>query len=198
VQILLEQVTEEATRNAFPISPEWLAARFPAGREGDVQLGETGELVVEAYRMGEDLHLSGSARGVLSLTCGRCLTRYREPIQEAFRLVLEPAGGRVPADPEAAEALAEDGLCLSDEPEVGWFQGTVIQLDRLAAEVIALGLPVQPVCREDCRGLCPRCGIDRNNESCSCTEVRPESPFAALQGLRDSLAGSGSKRGEGK
>jgi uncharacterized protein len=52
--------------------------------------------------------------------------------------------------------------------------------------MLALAVPVQPLCREDCLGLCPRCGIDRNVERCSCTEARPASPFAVLATLRGS------------
>jgi uncharacterized protein len=98
--------------------------------------------------------------------------------------VLEPAGERVPADPEGAAALAHEGMVLADELESGWFRGPEIQLDRFVGEVLALAVPVQPLCRDDCRGLCPRCGVDRNVESCSCTDARPESPFAVLASLR--------------
>jgi hypothetical protein len=58
-------------------------------------------------------------------------------------------------------------------------------------EVIALLFPVQPLCREDCRGLCPHCGVDRNVETCSCPETRRPSPFEVLRGLR---TGGGDER----
>jgi uncharacterized protein len=98
--------------------------------------------------------------------------------------VLEPAGDRVPADPEGAAALAQEGLYLADELESGWFRGPEILLDRFVGEMLALGVPVQPLCQEDCRGLCPRCGIDRNLEACTCTELKPASPFAVLASLK--------------
>jgi uncharacterized protein len=127
--------------------------------------------------------------GAFDLECGRCLARYRQPLRESFRLVLEPAGTRVPGDPEAAQALARDGLCLGDELETGWYRGAEIQVDSLCLELIALALPVQPLCREDCAGLCPRCGADRNTTPCECAELRPESPFAALASLRGTRGG---------
>ena len=98
--------------------------------------------------------------------------------------MLEPAERAAPAEPEAAEALARDGLALSDQLEAGWFRGPEVELGPFVREVLALGLPVQPLCKEDCRGLCPRCGNDRNREACGCEELKPESPFAALQVLR--------------
>jgi uncharacterized protein len=139
--------------------------------------------------MGADLYLEGSVAGTLELACSRCLGRYRQPVREPFRLVLEPAGDRVPADPEGAAALARDGVFLADELESGWFRGGELDLGPYTLELIALVMPVQPVCREDCRGLCPRCGVDRNQDSCDCAEARPGSPFAVLQRLRDEMTG---------
>jgi uncharacterized protein len=138
--------------------------------------------------MGQDLYLEGSVEGSLELQCGRCLARYRHPLNESFRLVLEPAGIRVPADPEGAKALVRDGLWLGDDLEAGWFRGKEIHLGRVYLEVISLALPVKPLCREDCAGLCPSCGVDLASASCSCGDVTLDSPFAALAGMREKLA----------
>lgn len=169
------------------MTPAWAAERLggdPAHRvEG---LAEDLAFTVRAHRMGADLFLEGELSGTLELVCSRCLTRYRAPIRERFRLVLEPAGDRVPAEPEGATALAQEGLYLTDELEAGWFRGPEIQLDRFVGEMLALGVPVQPLCQEDCRGLCPRCGIDRNVERCACAEEKPASPFAVLASLKSS------------
>ena len=51
--------------------------------------------------------------------------------------------------------------------------------------VICLALPVKPLCREECAGLCPRCGADRNAGACGCPEPEGDSPFAVLKSLRD-------------
>jgi uncharacterized protein len=185
VKILVDRLTATPTVLRFSVSPSWVAARFGADPGHRLEgLGEDVAFEVRAHRMGPDVYLEGEAQGGLELACSRCLTRYRGPIRERFRLVLEPAGERVPADPEGAAALAHEGLYLADELESGWFRGTEIQLDRFVGEVLALAVPVQPLCREDCRGLCPRCGVDKNVESCECSEARPESPFAVLASLR--------------
>jgi uncharacterized protein len=185
VRILLDRLTETPTSLRFTASPQWFAGAIGETARGDE--GLAGDLVVEleARKMGEDVLLEGVVTGELELACGRCLSRYRAPLREPFRLVLEPAGERVPADPEGAAALAADGLALADELEVGWYRGSEIELGRFVVELVALALPVQPLCREGCRGLCPRCGADRNTERCECPEERPPSPFAGLAALRD-------------
>ena len=185
MKILVDRLTDTPTPLRFVVTPSWVAERFGSDRAHRLEgLDEEVVFDVRARRMGPDVYLEGEASGALDLACSRCLTRYRGPIRERFRLVLEPAGDRVPADPEGAASLAHEGLYLADELESGWFRGSEIQLDRFVGEMLALAVPVQPLCREDCRGLCPRCGVDRNLESCGCAEVRPDSPFAVLAKLR--------------
>lgn len=138
---------------------------------------------LRAQKMGDDLYLEGEARGEFECACSRCLARYRHALREPFRIVLEPASGRVPSDPEGADALARTGVFLGDELDTGWYDGPEIDLTQYLQEVVALGLPVQPLCREDCRGLCPHCGVDRNTETCDCRDASSDSPFAVLRGL---------------
>jgi uncharacterized protein len=139
-----------------------------------------------AYRGGgsEEIVLEGMLTAAFELECARCLARYRHPLREPFRFVLEPAGLRTPAEPEAAGALVRDGMCLADEVGLGWYRGSEIQLDSVCLELVSLALPVKPLCREDCAGLCPRCGADRNDAPCGCSEAASKSPFAVLAARR--------------
>jgi uncharacterized protein len=79
-------------------------------------------------------------------------------------------------------------LYVSDELEYGWFAGPELTLDDYFAELVALQVPVQPLCRDDCLGLCPSCGADRNREACACVQTPVNQPFAGLAALRDKLA----------
>jgi uncharacterized protein len=184
MKIQVERLKQTPTELAFGADdPGWSEA-LASVPELRGTLAEVPEVTLRAYRMGQDVYLEGRLEGALELECSRCLVRYRSPLREPFRLVLEPAGGRVPAEPEAARELARLGMCLGDELEMGWFQGPEIDLRSLLREVVALAVPVQPLCREECRGLCPRCGVDWNRETCGCEAERPASPFAVLGSLR--------------
>lgn len=184
MNLLVDSLTETPTPFRFTATPGWFRERFADRARPLEDLSDALEVEGRAYRVGADLLVEGQLRGAIELGCSRCLARYRAPVREPFRLVLEPAGARVPADPEGAEALSSDGLYLGDEAETGWFRGQELRLDRFIGEVISLALPMQPVCRDDCKGLCPRCGVDRNVESCNCAEIRPDSPFAVLGKLK--------------
>jgi uncharacterized protein len=184
VKWLIDRVTEEGSEQTFVGDSAWRETHLRLdAAPGEPRIGDLA-VATAARTLASNLYLEGSVGVETELTCSRCLARYGAPIREQFRLVLEPAGDRIPADPEGAAALEADGLCLSDELETGWFRGPEIHLDRYVSEIVVLALPVQPVCREECRGLCPRCGVDQNQETCDCSEERPRSPFAALAKLR--------------
>jgi uncharacterized protein len=189
VKILVDRLTASPQPFAFEAGTAWWREAVPAQRDLPRELEEPFRITLSAYRVGEDLILDGELRGTLPLECGRCLARYRQAVRESFRIVLEPAGMRVPADPEGAQALARWGMCLSEELEAGWYQGNEIDLSGFIHEIVCLAIPVQPLCREDCAGLCPRCGVDRNAGSCACPNPSGDSPFAVLKALRKGESG---------
>lgn len=184
MKLALDRLTATPRHLCYEITPPWWSARVPVSERDATALDRPLTLELSAYRAGADVVLEGRLAGEVAATCSRCLARYRHPLRDAFRLVLEPAGDRVPADPEGAALLAREGLWLGDELEAGWFQGNEIDLTSLLLEVVALAMPVKPLCREECAGLCPRCGVDRNQEPCRCETTRPDSPFAVLARLR--------------
>jgi uncharacterized protein len=144
---------------------------------------------IDAHAMAEDVLLEGRLEGELELECSRCLKRYRHALQDAFRLVLEPAGDMKPPDPESARGLEQYGLCLGEDLESGWYRGKELHLDAFFAEVVSLALPQKPLCSERCPGLCPHCGIDLSQARCDCHDLKPSSPFAALAALRGDMEG---------
>lgn len=183
MKVLLDRLGPDPERFDFEGDAAWWSAVAREG-EWEPRLVPPARFEVEAHEMGDDVHVQGTAEAEFEFACSRCLARYRHALREAFRIVLEPAAGRVPADPEGAAALAREGLWVGDELDTGWYRGSEIDLGRTLREVVALALPVQPLCREECRGLCPQCGVDRNLERCSCAEATSSSPFAVLRRLR--------------
>lgn len=189
MKLLVDRLTATPVREDFEASASWWQDQVVRNRDVDYEVESPFLFAVAGYMLSEDVFLEGELRGAIKIECGRCLRRYRHALAETFRLVLEPARGRQPVDPQGIRALARDGLALGDELDVGWYQGSEIVLDRFFAELISLALPLQPLCSEECKGLCPRCGADRNRVDCGCEEQKPPSPFAALAALRDDGSG---------
>lgn len=190
MKLSVERVAAGPSEHRYEASAEWWAEWTGAGEDYAFSVVEYPRYQVTATAAGDDVTLRGELSGALEIECGRCLRRYRHALSDTFDVVLEPVRDRQPPDPESEEGLERFGLCLSDELEVGWYRGKEISLDPLLAEVTALAMPIQPLCRDECAGLCPHCGIDRNRASCDCTDERPDSPFAALAALRTGSEGS--------
>lgn len=186
----IERLDTSPAESRYRADAHWWAQwdADPAGLGYVLVGGPT--FVVEVHRTGDDVAIEGRVEAELDLECSRCAKRYRHALSDVFQIVLEPIGDRRPLDPEGEQSLEQFGMCLGDQLELGWYRGTEISLESYFAEVTALAMPVQPLCDPDCAGLCPHCGIDRNQASCDCKDMRPDSPFAVLAALRGGSDGS--------
>jgi uncharacterized metal-binding protein YceD (DUF177 family) len=192
MKLAIDRLGTAPSEHRFEPASGWWAEWAGTQAQPGCRLVGPPVFVVVARVRGDDVSLDGELHVDLDLECSRCLKRYGHALSDTFHLILEPIGDRSPTDPETAEHLARHGMCLSDELEVGWYRGKEVSLEPYLAEVVALALPVQSVCRESCAGLCPHCGIDRNETSCDCTDIvlKPKSPFAVLAALRKGSDGS--------
>jgi len=122
---------------------------------------------------GEEICIRGVLRTRVEAACDRCLKPVPLPIEHNFDLTYRPM---------ATIARDEELELPEDELDIGFYQGDGIVLGDVLTEQVLLAVPVKVICREDCRGLCPTCGVDRNAVACSCPAPQPASPFAALGG----------------
>ena len=125
------------------------------------------------YRAGQELIFQGTLQGSVVGHCARCLDDFVMDVQRPFHCVLVPHS-HVPDEVE----LEQDDLDLS------FYSGEEVDVSPLVREQLLLGLPTRPLCREDCGGLCPRCGANRNRESCQCPAGFADPRLAVLQGLK--------------
>lgn len=152
--------------------------------DADLDLGPSDGTWEGAARVRADLHLArsghdfvitGSFAGDVELVCGRCLERFRFCAEDRFDLYCpRPADGRDAAD---------DGELADDDLDVTYVEEGKLDTDQLLRESVLLSLPVQPLCHDDCRGLCPHCGANQNQESCSCTQAGEDPRLRVLKTL---------------
>ncbi len=122
------------------------------------------------YRLGSDLFFRGEFTGHVSGTCARCLEDYPFSLHKEFTFVLKPR-----AEQLAKEELAEEDVSLS------FYQGDEVDLAPLVRETLILSLPTIPLCSDECRGLCPNCGANRNVGACSCADQWADPRLAGLR-----------------
>jgi uncharacterized protein len=193
-KIQVDQLSEKGKDYRFEVSGDWWAEREPDSESPASEVAEGFEFFVEATRTRDDILLSGRLEAKVLLECSRCAKRYSHVLRDTFRLALEPAKGREPIDLEGVQGLAESGVWLGEDLEAGWFRGPFIQLDDFFGELIALAMPIQPICREDCPGICSHCGTDLAEARCDCEDERIDSPFAVLAKLKGGTKQTDEKR----
>jgi uncharacterized protein len=121
----------------------------------------------------EGILITGRARGHVAAQCARCLTDLGSEVEvEVCELFAAPG----------SEPVDEDAYRIS---------GTEIDLEPMLRDALALALPLNPLCRRDCKGICAGCGADLNVAECVCSEDAPDPRWAALDALRARLENQG-------
>lgn len=122
-----------------------------------------------------DIRLRGRFSGSFQVPCARCVEPVQIPLAADFDLIFRPA---------AADTEAPERSITAPETEIGYYQGDSLSLEDVLREQVLLALPVRTLCKSDCKGLCPRCGENRNSKACSCDEGPSDPRWEALAGLR--------------
>ena len=124
----------------------------------------TGELSLVGT--GRTVSLTGRVRTMVRLVCGACLQPFPQSLESAIREEFEAV--RAPA-PQPGTARAEAALG-GDDFVVPIGPDEIVDLSEIVRQHLLLALPIAPRCREDCPGLCPRCGADLNTGPCACPQ----------------------------
>jgi uncharacterized protein len=125
---------------------------------------------------GQDVLVTGEIDATVPLTCGRCLEEFRVPVRAIVdtRYVPRPT-------------TADDHELAADDLDLDFYDHDELNLDALVETETTLALPMKPLCRPDCRGLCPVCGGNRNVTPCACEQRSPDPRLAALRDLASRL-----------
>jgi uncharacterized protein len=125
-----------------------------------------------------DIRLRGSFSGRFQVPCARCVEPVEIPLEAEFDLIFRPAQ----ADSEGMERSI-----TAPETEIGYYLKDSLLLEDVLREQVLLSLPVRTLCKPDCKGLCQRCGANRNSQTCTCEEGPRDPRWEALSGLRGQI-----------
>jgi DUF177 domain-containing protein len=143
--------------------------------EPDIRIVEPAEISGRVRRDGKEVELRGRLQTKLEVVCGRCLKPVELPLATDFKERFVRA---------VSWAAEEQHELAAEDLELAVFDGEGIELDDLVREELLLAVPVNVLCREDCQGLCPTCGIDRNVSNCDCQSVEIDSRWEKLKDLQ--------------
>jgi uncharacterized protein len=151
------------------VTADWVAAACPdlGARPGSKGLALVGRI----EKMGEDYLLRANLRGEIETACARCLEPAEVPVNVPLAVTFV-----------SREANKTDD---DEDPDVIAFLGSEIDVGDEVRDEILMALPINPLCKEACRGLCPVCGGNLNLAACGCkAEAAPVGAFAALGKLK--------------
>ena len=126
------------------------------------------------HTLGE-IRVRGHLAVTLQCDCNRCLEPARFPIDSSFDLFYRPT---------ASGAGDEEVEIDEGEAEIAFYEGAGIELKDILREHVLLNMPMQRVCRDNCLGICPVCGQNRNLINCGCEAKLVDDRWSALKKLQ--------------
>ena len=152
------------------VSEAWLAAECP---DSPLSLSQAGvSLDGRLEPAGEGYLLRGTLRGEVTVPCARCLEPAPVTLDSPLAISFIERGGK-----DDAEAEAQDDVVL--------YEHGVVDLGVPIRDELLLALPMNPICRPECAGICPTCGSNRNLTPCECEKQAPgAAKFATLAKMK--------------
>lgn len=139
------------------------------------QVVEPVALAFDLFKDKEQFRLTGSVKTTLGLMCSRCLEPLTWPVDAAFDLRYHPRTVRT----EGEETEIEE-----DDLTTAFYENDTIDLEQLIHEQLFLSVPMKPLCRDTCRGLCPICGTNLNRGTCDCKRDWDDPRLATLRHMK--------------
>ena len=173
MKILVNRITESPKDLSFSEGIEELNLLYGDERGRDFRFPSLVDIRLVYSRSGTELFFHGSIGGTMEGYCSRCLKSYQFPLDQKFDFVLTPAPSSV-----KSKELNRDEMGLS------FYREDEINLSPFIREQVLLALPTRPLCDDRCRGLCPGCGADLNDEPCLCASSTGDSRMALFRTIK--------------
>lgn len=123
----------------------------------------------------DQIRIYGTFHTRLEMVCARCLEIVVEEVSKNFDLFYRSMN---------SVSREEEFRLNLDDTEIAFFEGDGLFLADVLAEQVNLSLPMKVICRSDCRGLCPHCGVNLNHEECRCETHAADPRLAPLARLK--------------
>lgn len=136
-------------------------------------------------KTGQLVEVNGRISTSVLLSCGHCLHQYEEKLVGDFVFTFTPylADDQVAVDEDVEIELETDELGLV------YYKDECLDLFQPLQDQLTMALPISPICKDDCKGLCSECGCNLNSNSCDCVKKPFNSKFMALAGIRVNASG---------
>ena len=139
--------------------------------------------------------VTGVLEGTIIRECVRCLKKYEDPLAFSVRAAFTPEPKSAPRhqkriDPRKTRAEITEAEPEEEPDDQYHYQGNQLNLAPMLREHVILSAPMQPLCSDDCLGLCAQCGKNLNEGPCQCAAEPPIPTFRVVQDIKRKTGGS--------
>lgn len=178
MRIHIEDIPAEGLELKLQPADNWFHQLALEAFNGRLTMEAPLEAVLHLTRSERTVTIDGEIHATLQGTCDRCNEAYREEARIPVEQYL------IPHSPREERTVGAEEVQLNEEDvSFSTYKPPYVELDPILREQIVLEEPIQHLCRPDCRGLCPHCGVNLNQQSCDCHEEHTSSPFAVLKSI---------------
>lgn len=141
----------------------------------DSERPDVAHVFIKIFRFAKRVIIEGSVNISVSLKCSRCLNEFFYPLNAVFMEEYNPA----------EDIGTEDEQELTNEElDIGFYRNDEIDVSEVVKEQVLLSVPMKPLCKTECRGMCSRCGKDLNKGPCKCEAEKIDPRLAPLEKFR--------------
>jgi uncharacterized protein len=174
VKLRIDDITAEGRELCFAESEQAINSMLARGPVREYLIKAPIQVALTYYRAGSEIFVDGKLDAATTAVCSRCVEEFDLPNHRRFRYVL------------AAKVMSDDNefALRAEDLEFSFYHGDEIDLAPLIRDQVLLALTERPLCRDDCRGLCPQCGANLSERDCGCTTDAPDPRLAVLRSLK--------------
>ncbi len=182
MEILIYDIPEEGLDISASQADAWFVDIVREVFGESYEKGDSARLALHIDRYEENINIGGTVEMGLHHTCDRCLEGFSESCTMPIHAVLAPLYENM------RQRDRESGLeveLVREDLEFTFYEGDRFDLDEILQEQMLLAKPMKYLCRQDCKGLCQRCGADLNKVGgCTCREETVDPRWEALKGVQ--------------
>ena len=167
MQINVSEILSTSGKSqSFQVEPGFNTVPY-SGNEYPVSEKESFTVTVENIGK-KKIHVAGNSKISLLIPCDRCLSE----VSVEFPIEIDVVIDRNTEDDDEKEWN-----------ELILLEGSMLEIDMLVYDEIATHFPMKVLCKEDCKGICPVCGCNRNETACDCDQSVPDPRMSAIRDI---------------
>ena len=178
MRIRIDDIKDQGLTLEFAEEPAAFPELAEISAEGACKFVGPVKTQLRVFLVRDMVEVEGNVETILRQSCSRCLEEYEEKIGAPFALTYTRE------IPEVTDDSGEEVEISAEEMGLICFEGEEIDLREAVQEQVVMALPLRPLCRRECKGLCPHCGANLNEGDCGCGSPDFNIKFAALKGFK--------------